>query len=95
MLQNARRAARVRSMTTPDDLIRDRVAALVEDQADNGEPNPRQAAADYVENVLDNGWISSSDDTPVWELVEAMGFDRNDMDVFVVFALIDRLIHEI
>lgn len=84
-------------MTTDENfMIAHRVALLIEDQADNDTDgrDPRRLATDYVENVLDNGWISDMDDVPVWELVAALGHDRNDMDSLAVFAQIAALIAE-
>lgn len=81
-------------MTTNHDADRDyeilrRVALLIEDEvAVNAVPLERakDVAKEYVRTTLDDGWISSADDVPVWELVELLGYDRtsDDFDPFVV-----------
>lgn len=87
-------------MTTDNEnRIIELTAGIIEDTAIGHEEEPdfeaKAAAKRYVYSVLDNGWVSSSDDTPVWELVELLGHDRNDMDSLRVYhqlaALIDAV----
>lgn len=85
-------------MTTNDDSdyrIIQLTAGLIEDAAEmTSIAQPQSIAKAYVHGVLDNGWISSSDDSPVWELVELLGYDRNAMDALAVYHHIARLIDE-
>lgn len=97
MIANARS---VRSMTTNDYRIAQLVAGIIEDTeltapADAPETwNVKEAAKSYVQRVLDNGWTSSFDDTPVWELVRLLGGDPA-YDPFEMHAKIAALIDEI
>lgn len=73
------------------------VVGIIEDSADDAnvlETNAKDAAKVYVQAVLDNGWISSMDDTPVWELVDLLGYDPRNYDPFVVMAQVGPMIDE-
>lgn len=97
LLHVAPAARRLGGMTTDEEYeITRRIALLIEDEAENDTDgtDPKKLARDYVENVLDNGWISSGDDTPVWELVALLGYDRDDMDSLAVFHHLSQLIEE-
>jgi hypothetical protein len=80
-----------------------RAALLIEDQAIADEETsdievkgstPQDRVKLYVQATLDNGYISSMDDTPVWELVELLGFDRDNFDPFAAHEAIARAIDE-
>lgn len=98
LLRKEREARRVSPMTTNPDTeyrIIQLVAGIIEDSYEKSSiADPKSLAKAYVRNVLDNGWISSMDDTPVWELIELLGYDRDDMDNLAVYHRIAELIEE-
>lgn len=101
LLHTRREARSVSGMTTTDDYrVAQLVAGIIEDTeltapADAPETwNVKEATKLYVQATLDNGYLSSSDDTPVWDLVAELGHDRNDMDSLAVYHQIAALIDE-
>lgn len=95
LLRRARWADIVSVMTTNENDTSRHVALLIEwntELALDDDPNPKESAKAYVRTTLDNGWLSKDDDAPVWELVELLGYDRNNMDGLAVYHQIASLI---
>lgn len=98
LLQREASSDSVTVMTTNEERdyrIAQLVAGIIEDTYETSSmANPKSLAKAYVQNTLDNGWISDHDDCPVWELVELLGYDPRNYDPFVVMAEIGPMIDE-